>query len=224
MSEREIAPYDKFVLTTSRKPSQRTRTFVRDLVRVIPWSFHFTRGSCSIKELADELLSLGINRLIIIYEKRGNPSLVKFYKLENAKLIEKDYKIRIKGITLARELNRGRSIFTSESFLKVINKCTSDFGEQLYNMLSLFFNFERLRSIPIIPNLKGIAIFFSDNNSLITLDFQQIETKEMIGPRIIISDVYLGKKGTAIQSLMNLLGLGQRKEKKLEKEISDKSQ
>lgn len=219
MNEREIAPYDKFVITTSRKPGQRTRSFIRDLIWVIPWSFHFTRGSCSLNDLADEMTILGINRSIIIHEKKGNPSFVKFYKLEDEKLIERDYRIRLRGISLARELKRGRSKFTSESKLKVINKCQSDFGEQLYTMLAIFFNFERMRELPHDENMKGIAINFSDSKEeMITLDFMQIETKEMIGPRITVTDVYLGKKGEAIKSLMNLIGLGKRRERKSQSE------
>jgi rRNA maturation protein Rpf1 len=186
------------------------------LVRVIPWSFHFTRGSCSLLDLADELTSLGINRLVILHEKKGNPSLFKFYKLEGDELDEKDYRMRLKGISLARELNRGRSKFISDSRLMVVNKCHSDFGEQLYMMLSMFFGFERMRTLPSDPQLKGIAINFSDKNDMITLEFQQIESKEMIGPRLTISDVYLGKKGEAIKSLMNLIGLGKKPKKQIE--------
>ncbi|HUT82347.1 MAG TPA: hypothetical protein VMZ29_14190 [Candidatus Bathyarchaeia archaeon] len=215
MTEREIAPYDKFVLTTSRKPSQRTRSFIRDLVRVIPWSFHFTRGSCSLDDLSDETKNLGITRLLILHEKKGNPSLLKFYKLVDDKLEERDYRVRIKGISLARELKRGRSAFTQESKLQVINHCESEFGEQLYTMLSLFFNFERTRELPREPNFKGIAIFLSDDtNDCITIDFQQIETKEMIGPRITVSDVFLGRKGEIIRSLIAAIGLGKRREKR----------
>ena len=154
MNEREIAPFDKFVITTSRKPSQRTRSFVRDLVRVIPWSFHFTRGSCSLKDLAEELENLGIVRLLILHEKKGNPSLMKFYKLVDGQLNERDYRVRIKGISLARELKRGRSKFTADSKLRVINLSQTDFGEQLYTILSVFFGFERERELPRIPNLK----------------------------------------------------------------------
>ncbi len=217
MTERDIAPYEKFVLTTSRKPSQRTRSFIRDLVRVIPWSFHFTRGSCSLNDLANELAVLGINRILIVHEKKGNPSLVKFYKLDEGKLMERDYRLRIKGISLARELRRGRTVFTADSKLQVINQSQSDFGEQLYTMLSLFFNFERKRALPRDANMKGIAIIFADTKEgLIILDFQQIESKDMIGPRISISDVFLGKKGEIIRSLMNLIGMGKGIEKQSE--------
>lgn len=208
MTERQIAPYEKFLLTTSRDPSPRTRSFVRDLARVIPWSFHFTRGSCSLNDIADELATLGIIRAMIIHERKGNPSRAAFYKLVDGKLVERDYRVRIKGITLARELNRGRSVFTSESKFRVVNKCNSDFGEQLYTMLSLFFDFNKERELPRIPDLKGIAVYFSDDEQgNIILEFQQIETKEMIGPKIKISDVYLGKKGEAIRSLMKIIGL-----------------
>ncbi|MHA1156183.1 MAG: hypothetical protein ACTSQK_08755 [Candidatus Heimdallarchaeota archaeon] len=212
MNEREISPYEKFMLTTSRKPSHRTRSFARDLVTVIPWCFHFTRGSCSLKDLAEELTNLGINRLLILHEKKGNPSLIKFYKLVDEKIEERDYRVRIKGISLGRELRNVRSIFTSESKFSVINQSKSDFGEQLYTMLSLFFDFERTRELPLNPNFKGIAILYSDTSEgHINLVFQQIETKKMIGPRITISDVYLGKKGEAIRSLMDLIGIGKRR-------------
>ncbi len=212
MNEREISPYEKFMLTTSRKPSHRTRSFARDLVTVIPWCFHFTRGSCSLKDLAEELTNLGINRLLILHEKKGNPSLIKFYKLVDEKIEERDYRVRIKGISLGRELRNVRSIFTSESKFSVINQSQSDFGEQLYTMLSLFFDFERTRELPLDTNFKGIAILYSDTSEgHINLVFQQIETKKMIGPRITISDVYLGKKGEAIRSLMDLIGIGKRR-------------
>ncbi|MEA2069713.1 MAG: hypothetical protein U9O98_00320 [Asgard group archaeon] len=211
MTERQIAPYEKFVITTSRNPSQRTRSLLRDVVRVIPWSFHFTRGSCSLKDLANELTVLGINRCLIVHERKGNPAVIKFYKLIEGVLVERDYRIKLKGVTLARELDRGRSVFTAESKLRVINRCTSDFGEQLYTMFSFFFGFERERSLPQIPNLKGIAILFSDDKKgHITLEFQQIETKELIGPKIVIDDVILGKKGEAIRSIMDKIGFGKK--------------
>ena len=38
----------------------------------------------------------------------------------------------------------------------------------------------------------------------------------MIGPRISISDVYLGRKGEAVRSLMNVIGIGRRRAKKKE--------
>jgi U3 small nucleolar ribonucleoprotein protein IMP4 len=209
MTERQIAPYEKFLLTTSRKPSPRTRSFVRDVTRVIPWSFHFTRGSCSLADIADELSVLGINRCLILHEKNGNPSLVKFYKLKNKELVERDYKVRIKGIALARELKRGRSVFTKESKFRVINQCTSKFGEKLYRLLSIFFDFTKERELPRIPNLKGIALLFSDTkNNNITIQFQQIETQEMVGPKIIISKLFLGKKGEALSKLLDRLGIG----------------
>jgi rRNA maturation protein Rpf1 len=185
---------------------------MRDLARVIPWSFYFTRGSCSLNDIANELEALGINRCMIVHERKGNPGFAKFYKLQDGELVERDYRIRLRGVALARELRRGRSTFTSESKLRVINRCTSDFGEQLYTMLSMFFGFERERELPRDPNYKGIAIIFSDSpEGHIILDFRQIETGEYIGPKITITDVYLGKKGEAIKSLIEMLGIGKKK-------------
>ncbi len=61
------------VVTTSRKPSPRTRTFSRDLARAIG-GVYFTRGKANLQEV----FSLD-EKVVMVKERRGNPSLIEVY-------------------------------------------------------------------------------------------------------------------------------------------------
>ena len=62
------------ILTTSRKPSRRTRSLAKALSRFMNWRY-ITRGKLSLKELYS---MLGKNEyLAIIEEVKGNPAILK---------------------------------------------------------------------------------------------------------------------------------------------------
>ncbi|RZN44722.1 hypothetical protein EF808_07515 [archaeon] len=62
------------LFTTSRRTSQRTRTFCRELASVFPLSEYVVRGKKSVRELCSQALHSGHERIIIIENKDGNPS------------------------------------------------------------------------------------------------------------------------------------------------------
>ena len=66
------------LISTSRRPSTRTRSFVKELLGVIPLSFQVTRGKKSIEELKDVAILKGCRRLMIVESKDGNPSTLSF--------------------------------------------------------------------------------------------------------------------------------------------------
>ena len=59
------------LISTSRRPSTRTRSFVKELLGVIPLSFQVTRGKKSIEELKDVAILKGCRRLMIVESKDG---------------------------------------------------------------------------------------------------------------------------------------------------------
>jgi U3 small nucleolar ribonucleoprotein protein IMP4 len=67
------------LITTSRKPSQRTRTFCRGLERVIE-SRCINRGKMSLRDVFLKAKELGMNRVAVISEKDGNPNGMEVYK------------------------------------------------------------------------------------------------------------------------------------------------
>lgn len=63
------------LLTTSRKPSKRTRRFARELSYVLPYALYIPRGKSSIEDLIRRAEERGFHRIIIIGETKGNPSI-----------------------------------------------------------------------------------------------------------------------------------------------------
>lgn len=66
------------LITTSRKPSQRTRSFGRALERVLP-SRYLNRGKMSLREVFLKAKELDFDSLIVISERKGNPSRLDFF-------------------------------------------------------------------------------------------------------------------------------------------------
>ncbi|RLG21120.1 hypothetical protein DRN74_03740 [Candidatus Micrarchaeota archaeon] len=66
------------LISSSRKPSRKTRTLARQLAKAVPHSRYITRGKKNIDALCSEARRLGYSRIAIIYEKHGNPSQIHF--------------------------------------------------------------------------------------------------------------------------------------------------
>ncbi|RJS84497.1 hypothetical protein CW702_02410 [Candidatus Bathyarchaeota archaeon] len=93
----------KILLTTSRRPTRRIRTFLHDLNAVIPGSFRVNRGKASVDDLADEAAWRGISKVIIVDRWKGGPGRIRLFQLTETKLKEVPPRIYIRGIKLQRE-------------------------------------------------------------------------------------------------------------------------
>ncbi len=111
----------RMLITTSRKPSRRSRTLGRDLARVIRGKY-VTRGKGSLDELVSFSRRQGHTRVIFVYDIHGNPG-----KLEGLVVEEDSWRwhpliINLKGVRLQREFNNKAS-FKS---LKIDNSTSYD--------------------------------------------------------------------------------------------------
>ncbi|MCS7100022.1 MAG: hypothetical protein RMH84_02420 [Sulfolobales archaeon] len=91
------------LITTSREPSRRTRSFAKDLNLAIPYSRRLNRGKATYGELASRASSLGAYGVLVVLEKRGNPSALLFTKPEGLEL-RKAFLLKLGGVTLLREI------------------------------------------------------------------------------------------------------------------------
>jgi len=66
------------LITTSRRPSNRVRSFVRDLMTVLPDSERFNRGGMSFDELTARIRQSGARAALIVGTSRGNPKQIQF--------------------------------------------------------------------------------------------------------------------------------------------------
>lgn len=92
------------LVTTSREPGSRTRSFVNELVSVVPVFIKYNRGKATFGELLDIALSKKARYVIIVYERKGNPSLLRVYQVNVIKhLLDEWFDLILKGVTLYRE-------------------------------------------------------------------------------------------------------------------------
>ncbi len=93
------------IITTSRYPTRRIRSFTKDLHSAIPTSIRVTRGKKGIRDL-EELCSIyGANRVLIIGRYKGCPGKMNFLKMTPRGLTYIPFTLLIGGVTLLREIN-----------------------------------------------------------------------------------------------------------------------
>lgn len=100
----------RLIVTTSRAPSPRTRSFIKDLVAVIPGAERLNRGHLTLEELAITAKAKGADRVVIVGERRGNPSIIRVYEptLGSASPLRNIVTFIVTGVSLSRELGRPR--------------------------------------------------------------------------------------------------------------------
>ncbi|MFW9830673.1 MAG: hypothetical protein ACFFD8_02755 [Candidatus Thorarchaeota archaeon] len=63
---------------STRKPTPRTRSFIKELHRVIPHSTRLTRGKQGFNEFCETAQELGANRILLVGSFHGNPGRLGF--------------------------------------------------------------------------------------------------------------------------------------------------
>jgi len=70
-------------ITTSWKPSRRTRRFCRELEAVLPLSAYINRGKASLRLFSGRARADGYYRVFVVGETKGNPSIIRVLDLHN---------------------------------------------------------------------------------------------------------------------------------------------
>ncbi|KYC52600.1 MAG: putative Brix domain-containing ribosomal biogenesis protein [Candidatus Methanofastidiosum methylothiophilum] len=159
------------LISTSRRPSNRTRSFVKELLGVIPLSFQVSRGKKSVEELKDIAILKGCRRLMIIESKDGNPSALSFMHVD-----KKDWKwIGVLDITvsLRREMNIEFIESSIEEDLPLFIKGEKDEGYHFIKEMFQASDYEENSSSPVIV-WNGEFINFSREDI----------SPQLIGPKI----------------------------------------
>ena len=126
------------LITTSHKPIPRTRSFVKDLASILPGSETITRGKKTLEELAIEAHRYKCRYFMIVGERRGNPSLIRIYRIDytgKIPLIKHVASIIISGVTLSRENPESMKTYGIESIGLDNDECRSDRCFQLFDLL-----------------------------------------------------------------------------------------
>ncbi|MET1160704.1 MAG: hypothetical protein ABWW65_07070, partial [Thermoprotei archaeon] len=172
------------LITTSHKPSPRTRTFIKDLASMLPFAFKTNRGKKTLEDLGLEAYRRGARYIFVVGEKRGNPSLIRIYRLE---LAEKPHvkhfaSIKIAGIKLLRENPEGSRVYNPESICVDYENCRSD---QCYMLANIFIEIFHANIVKEKPDIK--LVLEEINNITIIKPLNRLN--KVCGPIIKVSGV-----------------------------------
>lgn len=184
---RTILP--SLLITTSRKTSNRVRSFARDLWTVLPGTERFNRGGMGLTELAARVGTSGANAALVISMWKGNPSLLIFTTSAGDEAVT----IRMESAKLRREVNpikNSRFVGTAGVFVK---SGSSDITRELGEILSSFLNVELLeREDPedgqVEENWSLIWLEDMPSGKILWTHYHSRKGVE-IGPRIRVSSV-----------------------------------
>ena len=163
------------VITTSRKPSQRTRSFTNDLARVLSGRI-LTRGKTPLREILNSY-----PKIILIEEYKGNPGKIKFYNIAKGKLLILFISTKLQREVCNREIENPECRINMEFFGKTIR------------YKDLFYSF--FEDIVILDGESPFRMSFEEHSwknnkgrdTLFHIQFYRINKK--IGPLIFVKSL-----------------------------------
>ncbi|MCE7743369.1 MAG: hypothetical protein GOP50_13035 [Candidatus Heimdallarchaeota archaeon] len=171
----------KIGYTTSRDPAKKTRSFIHDIIAVVPRSKRVVRGSASLKYGLTSMKNQGVETAIIVNSVKGNPNFVRFYDL-SAKITELPYAIKIRGVTLFRDYNKENKKKTRPSFSIMISTLNNPKEEEI---LKKFLGISNA-SIEEIEKKNYVTVYadyLDKDEGIIFIEFLDKENSQ-VGPRI----------------------------------------
>lgn len=96
------------MITTTRRPTPRIRSFCKELAAALPNAVKVNRGKLSIEGVAIRAYELGLDHIIIVGSRKGgNPGHMKFMIVEEDKYYFLPFAIVMGGVKLLREIPEG---------------------------------------------------------------------------------------------------------------------
>jgi U3 small nucleolar ribonucleoprotein protein IMP4 len=151
------------LITTSRKPSQRTRTFARSLERVLNAKY-VNRGKMSLRDVLIKSSQLNFNRIIIISEMKGNPSRIEIVNSSGDSLISLNVTVSITSSSGRMEKD------------KLSIRCEmEELNETITSILGIFEENKEIRSLTNsnliwikkgLKDSKGVVEFYDKDGHL----------------------------------------------------------
>jgi len=172
----------KILLTTSRNPTPRIRTFCNDLTRVIPSVVRVNRGKMSTNQVAEKALEHGADRVVLVDRWQGGPGKIEFFLMGASGLVPVPLSLFIVGIRLQREFAPIRlKPFNSLVIMKPVNNLM-----EIADSLSKFFK------VPVLSENEALAKYpvamhvSLDSTRRVQITFMLLSQKVEIGPRITL--------------------------------------
>ena len=181
------------IITTSREPSRRTRSFLKDLVQTIPASIKFNRGKATLQDLASIARRRGAYGVLIVLERKANPSAL-LYTEPTPEGLERKVLLKIWSVSLIREIpDCQRPIGIDKLILNTRSVPEEGLAGEAADALALIFR-------PILTDkeiLDAVEMIVGEGEKGVKISFICTSTGRPCGPRFTVLKVvrYGGEQG-----------------------------
>ena len=182
----------RLLITTSRKTSNRVRSFTRDLWTVLPNTERFNRGGQGLSEIASRVRQSGAHAALIISMWKGNPSTLSFTSSTEEELAS----IKVEMAMLRREVNTAKKRINGIAGV-FIESNSSDKTQSLGELLASFLDLE-LVEVPQLdtstqkPGQSLIWLQDAPSGKILWTQYHTTDGDE-IGPRIRVTSLRRGE-------------------------------
>jgi U3 small nucleolar ribonucleoprotein protein IMP4 len=173
------------LLTTSRRPTGRIRTFCRDFVSSIPDVVRVNRGKMSLDGVAERAIELEADRVVVVDRWRGGLGRINLFRVSSTGLKSVPPLMLISMIRLRREFEEG----TRRARSSAITLKPEDSAEliRITGRLSQYFGLPVL-SVDEAVRKHGASMHFSfDSSRRLQITFMLLQRMVEIGPRVTLS-------------------------------------
>lgn len=159
------------LITTSRKPSQRTRSFCKSLANVLDVK-SINRGKMSIRDVLVKSSELGSSKIMLVSEMKGNPNKIDFQDENGETLFSMDVTVGLTKPSASKDRVEPKSL-----------KIYSEVGEliKIGDLLGIPLNTEDSETKNLLL-IKG-----GDHKNKAVIEFYG-SSGDLTGPKIFIKD------------------------------------
>jgi len=182
----------KILLTTSRRPTKRIRSFCHDLAGCLPGVVRINRGKLNLNGIAEKALEINADRVVIIDRWKGGSGKIQLFLVEETGLTPVPPIIYIRDINLRREFEiKTKRV---QSFVITTLPEASSRSKEVGEFLAHFFNILML-SVEQAASSYSASMHVSTNASgRIIITFVLLPGFIEVGPSISVAKVtYSGK-------------------------------
>jgi len=170
------------VIGSTRKPTQRVRSFIKELNWVIPQSTRLTRGKQGLVDFCEAARDIGASCILLVGSFHGNPGRLGFLHLIEDSWMFKPPTIILKSVHLLRE-SRHDSIPPSK-LLYIVPETDNDTAnaEILANTLGMPF-VNRTNISKTGPNASILLVALHQRSCI---EFLSLQEEQFTGPTLFI--------------------------------------
>jgi len=175
------------LLTTSRRPTERIRTFCRDLFNSLPDVVRINRGKLSRDGVAEKAIELDADRIVVVDRWHCGPGKVSLFSLSSNGLNHIPPLMLMSRIHLRRELKESTKRIRS-SVITIEPEASPEL-DRVARHLSQFFNLPILSKDVASKNNRVSMHFSCESSRRLQITFLLLQRMVEIGPRLTLSQL-----------------------------------